>query len=90
MSIDTGPLLVKIAEWAERLEGEFGETAELVDAMLIVEVSHSEHDLVPEGARVTPSDDGADDVYSYVDYQVLSNRDVVARGLLDRVDGMLH
>lgn len=89
MSVDTGPLLIKIAEWAEELEKKFGDTAEIVDAMLIVEVSHRDHDSVPEECRLTDEEDGPNASYSYVDYRVISGRDVVARGLHARLGSIL-
>jgi hypothetical protein len=83
MSIDTTDMLMKLAKWADELAEEFGETAEIVDAMLIVEITHFDHDSVPEDIR---HEDGNESGYSYVDYRVLSKRDVVARGLVDRIN----
>jgi hypothetical protein len=44
MAIDITPLLTKVAEFADEIEAEYGPEAELVSAVVWVEISHENDD----------------------------------------------
>lgn len=69
MSIDPAPLAKLAASLIDELEEEYGEDAELVDAVILVEVSHRDED---------------DDAASTVRGLGLSGRNTAAAGVLVR------
>lgn len=80
MSIDAGPLGNKVLELIGDLEELYGPDARLVDAMIVVEVSHPAADAGPD----VDDDDPDPDAYSSVHVRVLSGRSTVGYGLADR------
>ena len=79
MSLDAGPLGAKIAELMEWLEETHGPDARLVDAMIVVEVSHPAAEV-----EDPPPDDDEPDAYSTCHVRVLSGRNTVGQGLANR------
>lgn len=47
MTIEAAPLAELVAEFIDELEAEYGEDAELADAVVIVEVRHKDEDGDP-------------------------------------------
>lgn len=85
MAIDPTDLLKFVASEVDRLEAEFGPSAEIADAMLVFEIIHT-GDLPGEEEDIIDYpilDDGSK--YSATRYKTMSGRHVVALGLTLRM-----
>lgn len=69
MALDAGPLAQLVAEFMDDLEEEYGADADLADAVIAVEVRHTE---------------GDDEVLSTVEARSIGKRNTVAIGITTR------